>query len=88
MSEASVDPPVADRMVDARRLLCPMPIIKVDTAMRDMSDGQTLEVRATDPGLVRDLPAWCRVNGHGYLGIRQVGRELTAWVVKGQSGEK
>ncbi|MBF0417260.1 MAG: sulfurtransferase TusA family protein [Magnetococcales bacterium] len=75
--------PVADRVVDARRLLCPMPILKAEGAMREMRDGEVLEVRATDPGLRNDLPAWCRSQGHRFAGMRSQGRELQGWVVKG-----
>ncbi|MBF0627014.1 MAG: sulfurtransferase TusA family protein [Magnetococcales bacterium] len=72
-----------NRIIDARRLLCPMPILKVDAAMRDMRTEEILEVRATDPGLTQDLPAWCRVNGHRFLGMRQEGREWIGRVAKG-----
>ena len=32
--------------------------------MRDLAAGTTLEVLATDPGVLEDIPAWCRVHGH------------------------
>ncbi len=32
--------------------------------MRRLTPGQTLEVRATDPSVATDLPAWCRMVGH------------------------
>jgi len=32
--------------------------------MRELSPCQKLEVRATDPSVVVDLPAWCRMTGH------------------------
>jgi hypothetical protein len=32
--------------------------------MRRLEPGQTLEVRATDPSVAGDLPAWCRLVGH------------------------
>ncbi|MBF0164879.1 MAG: sulfurtransferase TusA family protein [Magnetococcales bacterium] len=83
MSEEVAAPSRIDRTVDARRLLCPMPILKAEAAMRDMRDGEILEVRATDPGLNNDLPAWCRSQGHRFLGIHRQGRDLTGWVAKG-----
>lgn len=58
----------ADVVVDARRLLCPMPVIRAQAAVRTMRKGQLLEVRATDPGALHDIPAWCRVQGHEWLG--------------------
>ena len=67
---------LADVQVDARRLLCPMPVIRVQAAVRGMRAGQVLSVKATDPGVMHDIPAWCRVQGHEYLGCEQTGREL------------
>ena len=51
--------------LDARGLLCPLPVIRVQDAMRQLADGSVLEVDATDPGTLHDIPAWCRVHGHG-----------------------
>ncbi|MEO5331541.1 MAG: sulfurtransferase TusA family protein [Magnetococcus sp. YQC-5] len=84
MIEPDLDALRSDRVVDARRLLCPMPILRVDAAMQGMQPGEILEVVATDPGLTQDLPAWCRVNGHRLLTMRRAGREWTGWVVKGE----
>ncbi|RZU47287.1 TusA-related sulfurtransferase [Fluviicoccus keumensis] len=67
---------VADIVVDARRLLCPMPVIRTQAAVRKLTAGQCVEVLTTDPGALHDIPAWCRVQGHEYLGCEQAGREL------------
>lgn len=83
MSEVNLEELRPDRVVDAKRMLCPMPIMKADAAMGSMQPGELLLIQATDSGLINDLPAWCRVNGHRFLGIRRAGRELTGWVVKG-----
>ena len=40
------------------------PLDEIAAQMRRMSPGQTLEVRATDPSVANDLPAWCRLAGH------------------------
>ena len=40
------------------------PLDEIAALMRELSPGQTLEVRATDPTVVVDLPAWCRLTGH------------------------
>ena len=50
--------------LDARGLLCPLPVIRTQDRMRDLAFGATLEVLATDPGVLEDIPAWCRVHGH------------------------
>lgn len=55
------------RELDARYLLCPMPVIRVQSAVAGLAPGDVLEVRATDPGALHDIPAWCRVHGHEVL---------------------
>ena len=50
--------------LDARRLLCPLPVIRTQQKIGELADGDVLEVIATDPGALHDIPAWCRVHGH------------------------
>ncbi|MBF0153656.1 MAG: sulfurtransferase TusA family protein [Magnetococcales bacterium] len=69
--------------VDARNLLCPLPVLRVASAMEEMPVGSVLKVRATDPGLSRDLPAWCTVNGHRLLQFDRHGSEWIGFVRKG-----
>ena len=40
------------------------PLDEIAAQMRRLAPGQTLEVRATDPSVGGDLPAWCRLVGH------------------------
>ena len=53
--------------LDARGLLCPLPVIRLQDAVRTLADGAQLEVIATDPGALHDISAWCRVHGHRVL---------------------
>jgi len=48
----------------ARNSLCPMPVIKTQNKIAELTKGDTLEVICTDPGALSDIPAWCRINGH------------------------
>jgi tRNA 2-thiouridine synthesizing protein A len=50
--------------VDARNLLCPLPVIRCQDAARGQVAGTRVRVVATDPGALNDIPAWSRVNGH------------------------
>lgn len=50
--------------LDARRLLCPMPVIRVQEQVAEMSPGDRLEVVFSDPGGLHDIPRWCRIHGH------------------------
>ncbi|MAR91879.1 MAG: sulfurtransferase TusA family protein [Pseudomonadota bacterium] len=62
-------------LLDARGLLCPMPVIKTQNAIRELAPGERLQVLATDPGVLHDIPAWCRVNGHKFIGSNEQDRE-------------
>ena len=56
--------------LDARNLLCPMPVIRVQDRVVGMQPGERLETVATDPGALQDIPAWCRINGHKVIETR------------------
>lgn len=50
--------------LNVRRLLCPMPVIRTQNRVKDMANGEELLVVGTDPGMLNDVPTWCRINGH------------------------
>jgi tRNA 2-thiouridine synthesizing protein A len=50
--------------LDARRLLCPLPVIKTQNKVAELSSGDILKVICTDPGALSDIPAWARIHGH------------------------
>ena len=66
--------------LDARRMLCPMPVIKTQNRIKELSDGDILAVVCTDPGALSDIPAWARINGHTVLDHDENGNELTITV--------
>ncbi len=57
--------------LDARRLLCPLPVIRTQDKVAQLRPGDVLEVVCTDPGALNDIPAWCRINGHQVLETRR-----------------
>jgi len=61
---------VSRETIDCRRLLCPMPVIRVQDRVAEMQAGDELEAVCTDPGALNDIPAWCRINGHGVVETR------------------
>jgi len=69
--------------LDARRLLCPMPIIRLQNFMLDQTVGAKVEVSCSDPGSINDIPAWCRINGHFVLSIEDKGVDIKIIVQKG-----
>lgn len=67
--------PMQTITLDARRLLCPMPVIRVQEAIENLPAGSTLTAICTDPGALHDIPAWARIHGHTVLETRSEGRE-------------
>jgi tRNA 2-thiouridine synthesizing protein A len=64
---------VAERVLDARGLRCPLPVLKTNKALKDLSSGDTLRVLATDPGSDEDLRDFCRATGNELLESRRQG---------------
>ena len=58
---------IEDRLLDARGLSCPMPILKTAKEIRSMDEGQILKVLTTDRGSLTDFPAWAADTGHELL---------------------
>ena len=54
--------------VDARGLLCPLPVIRLAAAARAAGEGATVTVLWTDPAAGLDIPAWARMRGHTVVG--------------------
>ena len=65
-----------EHQLDVRRLLCPLPVIRTQDRVAQLLPGAVLEVLCTDPGVLHDIPAWCRIHGHQYLGARRDGFEI------------
>ena len=55
---------MADQLLDAKGLNCPLPILKAKKALKQVPAGGTLEILATDPGSVADFQAFCRQTGN------------------------
>jgi len=62
--------------LDVRRLLCPMPIIRLQNKIKELTKGETVRIRCTDPGTLQDIPTWCRLYGHKVLNITEQEREI------------
>lgn len=55
---------MSHHVLDATRLLCPMPVIRTQNLVASLAKGDTVDVLCTDPGAKNDIPAWCRIHGH------------------------
>ena len=64
-------------VLDVKGLTCPLPVLRVQKAMRALPAGEVLQIHATDPGAPRDVAAFCEAQGHDYLGVGQSGDVFT-----------
>lgn len=58
---------MVNRVLDARGLHCPLPIVKTKKAIEEMNMGEIIKVMATDPGSKRDFESWCKKTGNKIL---------------------
>ncbi|MFC4322983.1 sulfurtransferase TusA family protein [Litchfieldia salsa] len=60
-----------EKVLDAKNLACPMPIVKTKKAINEIETGQVLEVHTTDKGAKSDLTAWAKSTGHELLEYKE-----------------
>lgn len=72
-------------LVDARNLLCPMPVIRVQEATKSLTPGSLIKAVCSDPGVLHDIPAWVRVHGHTLISAEEVDDEYIVMVEVNES---
>lgn len=65
-----------DVELDARKLACPLPILRAKKSLSTMSSGQVLKVVATDKGAPRDFADFCGKTGNELLSSTEAGGEF------------
>ena len=78
----SCDEIQAHHMLNVEGLFCPIPIARATERMGAVACGEVLEMRATDPGVIIDVPAWCHSAGLEFLGYFRDGLRVRCWVRK------
>ncbi|GKU84074.1 hypothetical protein CEQ21_06155 [Niallia circulans] len=73
----------SNKVLDAKGLACPMPIVKTKKAMGDIETGEVLEVHTTDKGALNDLTAWAKSGGHELIKHEDENGVLKFWIKKG-----
>ena len=73
----------SDKVLNAKGLACPMPIVKTRKAMNDLQTGQVLEIHVTDKGAKADLAAWSKSGGHELMETAEENDILKFWIRKG-----
>jgi tRNA 2-thiouridine synthesizing protein A len=68
---------MSEHQLDARNILCPLPVIRTQNAIQNLQKGDRLTVVCTDPGALHDIPTWSRINGHKILEMKHDNKLIT-----------
>jgi len=55
---------MSQHQLDAKGLLCPLPVLRARKAMKPLAAGDILAVEATDAASPADFAAFCAATGH------------------------
>jgi tRNA 2-thiouridine synthesizing protein A len=61
----------AAKVVDARAMSCPGPLLEAKKGIGAVKVGEVLEIWSGDANTKQDMPRWCGKVGHEFLGIVQ-----------------
>jgi TusA-related sulfurtransferase len=75
-----------DEVVDARNLMCPMPVLATAKAIRLLEPDQVLKVLATDRGSLSDIPAWVEDTGNELLATDTENGVLVFYIRRSSDG--
>lgn len=72
--------------IDACGLQCPGPVMKIKQAIDSITEGERIEMVATDAGFSRDAQAWCDTTGNRLISNSEEKGKYTVIIEKGSSG--
>ncbi|MFW5784815.1 MAG: FAD-dependent oxidoreductase [Chitinispirillaceae bacterium] len=86
--EPACGPVESERVViDACGLQCPGPVMRLKETVSGLPEGGIVEIRATDPGFVADIPSWCNCTGNKLLDMKSEKGTYAAIIQKGSRGK-
>jgi tRNA 2-thiouridine synthesizing protein A len=71
-----------DKILDASGLLCPEPVMMLHKVMREAVVGNVVEVIATDPSTLRDIPKFCLFLGHELIEQKETDAQYIFYIRK------
>lgn len=74
--------------VNACGLQCPGPVIKLKQSVDQAVAGDTIRIKATDPGFYKDVKAWANLTGNELMDVSQDAGEVTAVIRKTEPVQK
>ncbi|MBT8259597.1 MAG: sulfurtransferase TusA family protein [Flavobacteriaceae bacterium] len=66
-----------EKVLDLKGLLCPIPVVKIANAIKEVEVGTVVEATATDPGVMMDIPAWCASTGNELASMEEADNVFT-----------
>ncbi|MEM7423668.1 MAG: sulfurtransferase TusA family protein [Pseudomonadota bacterium] len=71
--------------LDARGLLCPLPVLKARKQLSRMQPGAVLRVHADDPAARVDFPHFCTEQGHDLISEHELDDGVLAYLIRNRS---
>ena len=72
------------KQLDASGLTCPEPVMLLHKVVREVDDGEFIEVVATDPSTRRDIPKFCLFLGHTLVNQTKIENKYIFHIRKGE----
>ena len=57
--------------LDTSGKCCPMPMVEANKAIRKLAEGDVIQIIATDPGTLSDIPSWCERTGNELISYNE-----------------
>ncbi|WP_041437883.1 sulfurtransferase TusA family protein [Thermodesulfobium narugense] len=79
-----LNPLKVNKTIDIVYLMCPMHIVSIKKALKELKEGEILEVLSDFSHALEDIPNWCKMSGHEFLGIIEGDDYLKFYIRKSQ----
>jgi tRNA 2-thiouridine synthesizing protein A len=70
------------RVVDCTGVRCPVPVIRLAQAIREVAPGEVVRLLADDPAALADVPAWCRMRDQELVRMDQADDRVATFDVR------
>ncbi|MEI7473643.1 MAG: CoA-disulfide reductase [bacterium] len=75
-------PVTVSLQIDACGMQCPGPIMKISSAIKNLQENETIEIKVTDQGFKSDIVSWCKSTGNNLIKVNSEAGIISAIVQK------
>lgn len=75
------------KVIDARGLQCPGPILKLKKGMEELNNGDIMQITAGEVSFTRDAESWCKSTGNTFIKAENKDNAWQVYIRKGASTE-